>query len=204
MHTFLFPITFHDSVQPHTHTTHAHTHQVWKSSWIFNARWVPTDAGRATHTDKRIINQGRGWEMIPSHEALGSADGLFNSLQHILCQQSRFNKLQPEIRPAVRLIRDRPHTAPLCHVVDAFIQSTLLCHDCLFFPSREERKANWTVLHRDALPTQLCEHSQNVFSSTKNKGQLSKTCMFWSSGRNTTTLLADFCTTSSRIGGNKI
>lgn len=84
--------------------------------------------------------------MIPSQAALGSADGLF-----ILCQQSRFNKLQQKIRPAARLIGDWPHTAPLCHVVDAFIQSTLLCHDCIFFPLREEQKADWTVLHGDAL-----------------------------------------------------
>lgn len=140
---------------PHTHT---HTQQVWKSSWIFNAWCVPTDAGRATHTDKQIINQGRGWKMIPSHVALGSADGL--------CQQARFNKPQRKIRPAARLIRDWPHTAPLCHVVDAFIQSTLLCHDCICFPYGKNRKPIGRCCV-DALPTQLCEHSQNVFSSTK-------------------------------------
>lgn len=37
------------------------------------------------------------------------------------------------MRLAARLIRDWPHTAPLCHVVDTFIQSALLCYDYIFF-----------------------------------------------------------------------
>ncbi len=88
--------------------------------------------GRTMHKDRQIINQGRGWKMLPRYVAL--------LIDFLFCQQSYINELQKKMRPAARLIRDRPHTAPLCHVVDAFIQSVFLCHDCIFFPY--ERNGN--------------------------------------------------------------
>lgn len=67
---------------------------------------------------------------------LGLADDCF-----LFCQQSYINELQKKKRPAARrIIRDWPHTAPLCHVVDAFIQSAILCHDCIFFPDGRNGK----------------------------------------------------------------
>lgn len=53
--------------------------------------------------------------MLPSHVAL---DLLMYSLSSV---NTRFNDQTKKYRPAGRLIRDWPRTAPLCHVVDAFI-----------------------------------------------------------------------------------
>lgn len=53
--------------------------------------------------------------MLSSHVALYLLTYSLSSVN------TTFNEQTKKYRPAGRLIRDLPHTAPLCHVVDAFI-----------------------------------------------------------------------------------
>lgn len=138
-HHIFFSLPFHDSVDPHTHIF---LYQLWKSTWRQNLLHSNRQRQNNAHRQK---DKGRGRRMMTSHvvfDLLMDSLSSVNTLDLISCKK---NCLQ----------QDWPHTAPLCHVVNAFIQSTLLCHDCVFLPLWKEKKDNWTVLCRDTITTEL-------------------------------------------------